>query len=86
MSLIKKIDVKEHLAAKRRMRLVAARHTSLPDATGFSGIEPPGAPPAARRFVEDSLGKHASLSAPAGAVRVVGESEGDTATVVPESR
>lgn len=86
MSLIKKIDVKEHLATRRRMRLVAARHASLPDATGFSGIEPAGAPRAARRFVEDSLDKHASLSAPAGAVRVVGESEGNTAIAVPDSR
>jgi len=35
MSLIEKIDVKKHFAARRAMRLAAARSMGQPDATGI---------------------------------------------------
>jgi hypothetical protein len=37
MSLIKKADVNDHLAARRRKRLFPFKPISQPDATGYSG-------------------------------------------------
>ena len=40
MPLIKKADVKAHLATRRAMRRAEATSSSQPDATGFSRPEP----------------------------------------------
>lgn len=40
MSLIKKCDVKNHLLTRRQRGKHPFRTASLPDATGFSNIEP----------------------------------------------
>ncbi|MGA2167561.1 MAG: hypothetical protein ABSG62_05075 [Terracidiphilus sp.] len=53
MSLIKKVDVKKHLAA---------RPLSQPDATGFSEIEPAGTGANASDFIEDFSPEHSSSS------------------------
>jgi hypothetical protein len=61
MTLIKKRDVKEHFAARRRTRLHPFVHISQPDATGFSRMEPEGKP---TEFAEDFLGEHSSAGEP----------------------
>lgn len=75
MSLIKKIDVKEHFAAKRRMRLLAARQASQPDATGFSGVA-----------LEDVPGELFSAGRSVASAAIAGESGGRRVPTVPESR
>lgn len=86
MSLIKKIDVKEHFAAKRRMRLVVARQASLADATGFSGAAPdvPGAN--GSDFVDDFLGEDSSPGQSVASAAMADESGGRQMPTVPESR
>ena len=64
MSLIMKIDVPKHFAARRAMRLVAARPVSLPDATGFSEIDSAGTIKKASEFAEDFLLEHSSSNGP----------------------
>lgn len=86
MSLIKKIDVKEHFAAKRRMRLVAARQASLADATGFSGAATDIPEANCSDFVEDFLGEQSSLGLSVGSAAIVDESGGRQMPTVPESR
>lgn len=86
MSLIKKIDVKEHFAAKRRMRLVVARQASLPDATGFSGVAPDVPRANASDLVEDILGKPPSPGQSIVSAAVADESGGKQVPIAPESR
>ncbi|MGB6690848.1 MAG: hypothetical protein WBE76_23690 [Terracidiphilus sp.] len=86
MSLIKKIDVKEHFAAKRRMRLVAARQASLADATGFSGVEPDLQRANAADCVEDFLGENSSPGQSVASAAIADESGGRQVPTVPESR
>lgn len=86
MSLIKKIDVKEHFAAKRRMRLVAARQASHPDATGFSGVAPKIPKANASDLVEDILRKPSSPGQSIASAAVAGESGGKHLPAVLESR
>ncbi|MGB6691347.1 MAG: hypothetical protein WBE76_26230 [Terracidiphilus sp.] len=86
MSLIKKIDVKEHFAAKRRMRLVAARQASLADATGFSGVAPDLQRANAADIVEDFLGKPPSPGQSIASAAVANESGGKHLPAVLESR
>jgi len=62
MSLIKKIDVPKHFAARRAMRLVAARQVILPLATGVSGAEPAGTKADAEKFIEDFSPENSSSS------------------------
>lgn len=65
MGLIKKIDVKEHFAARRASRRTAAQLASEPDATGFSGAEAAETRLNVRDFAEDFVKEHSSSSAPA---------------------
>jgi hypothetical protein len=62
MTLIKKIDVNEHFAVRRRMRRAAAGLLSQPDATGFSGPEAASAKAKASGFREDYSLEHSSPS------------------------
>ncbi len=75
MSLIKKANVKEHFAAKRRMRLIATGALSEPNATGFSEAEPAGTVMRARAFTEDIPLKHVSSSAPVISIAVVADAK-----------
>jgi hypothetical protein len=65
MTLIKKSDVKNHLASRRHKRnhphLV---HASQPDATGFSGTEPNAVEVRRPSFAKDFTADHASAGAP----------------------
>ena len=60
MSLIKKIDVKEHFAARRAIRLAEARSINKPDAAGIPGIKAGGTKTIRRNFVEDFSVEHSS--------------------------
>jgi len=64
MSLIKKIDVEKHFAARRAMRQAAARPVSQPNATGFIEAEPAGAKTNAQGFIKDFSLEHSSSSVP----------------------
>jgi hypothetical protein len=56
MSVIKRIDVKDYLAARRRRRNGLLLPTSLPVATGFSRRRPPApANPKNENLVADSF-------------------------------
>jgi hypothetical protein len=60
MSLIKKIDVKEHFAARRATRLAEARSIHKPDAAGISEIKTVSTKTIRRDFVEDFSVEHSS--------------------------
>lgn len=62
VSLIKKINVPKHFAARRAMALVAARAVSLPLATEVSDVETAGTKAAAAEFIEDFFLEHSSSS------------------------
>jgi hypothetical protein len=64
MTLIKKIDVEAHFAARRRMRLAAAGFRILPNVTGCSGIEDVGPKANVSGFKQDFALEHSSSSAP----------------------
>jgi hypothetical protein len=64
MSLIKKIDLPLHFAARRSLRLDAARPVILPRATGVSVVEPAGTQVNASAFGDDFLSEHCVASAP----------------------
>jgi len=53
MSLIKKIDVKKHFAARRAMRRAAARPASQPGATAIPETKAADAKTSVQGFVED---------------------------------
>ena len=65
MSLIKKIDVPKHFAARRAMRVAAAQQARLPDATLVSEIYPAAATANAAEFTKDFTLEHSSSSGPA---------------------
>lgn len=65
MALIKKIDVNEHFAARRRMRLAAAGFTRRPAAAGLPVPETAGRKADAAGFKEDVHTQHSSPSVPA---------------------
>jgi hypothetical protein len=60
MSLIKKIDVKEHFAARRAIRLAEARSINKPDAAGMPEIKAARTKTIRRDFVEDFSVEHSS--------------------------
>jgi hypothetical protein len=60
MSLIKKIDVKKHFAARRAMRLAAARSMGQPDATGIPETRTAGTKNHAQNSVEISSHEHSA--------------------------
>jgi hypothetical protein len=64
MSLIKKIDVPKHFAARRALHQAAERAVSPPDAAGTSAIGPAGARGNAKSFPEVSSLEHFSSSEP----------------------
>ncbi len=86
MILIKKANVKEHFAAKRRLRLVATGPASEPDATGPSEAEPAGTGAHARAFTEDFLVEHASSNAPVTPIAIVADTGPNQARKVSGSR
>jgi hypothetical protein len=62
MSVIKRIDVKDYLAARRRRRNGPLRPTSLPVVTGFSHAKPPApAHPKNENLVADSFKQPAAI-------------------------
>ncbi len=73
MILIKKANVKEHFAAKRRIRLVRTGPTSEPDATEINEVEAAGTGTHAHTFKEDFLLEHASSDAPVTSIAIVAE-------------
>jgi len=83
--LIKKINVKEHFATRRRLRLIAARPASESDATGFSEAEPVGTGVNAPVLIEDFLLEHSSSSAPVASIAVVADGGGSQAPKLPGS-
>jgi hypothetical protein len=86
MSLIKKIDVKAHFAARRAMRLRAAASASQPDATGFSGVAPDVQKGNAACFVEDFARERSSEGVSVAPVAIAGESGKKQAPTLRESR
>jgi hypothetical protein len=61
MSLIKKIDVPRHFAARRAMRQAAAQRACQQDVAGDSAIRPAGTKATAAKLAEDfSLGHSVS--------------------------
>jgi hypothetical protein len=64
MTLIKKRDVKDYFAARRRARTHPFAPASQPDATGFSGPEPGAIPANSSGFAKDFLGEHSSPGKP----------------------
>lgn len=64
MSLIKKIDVPKHFAARRAMARVAARPVIQPDAAAVSVLEPAAAKANAAMFIGDFPPGHSSSSVP----------------------
>ena len=60
MSLIKKIDVEEHFASRRRMRLAAIGFTRKPVSKGTSVLAPTTAKAKASGFREDFSAEHSS--------------------------
>jgi hypothetical protein len=60
MSLIKKIDVEEHFAARRRMRLAAIGFTRKPASKGNSVPAPTTAKAKGPGFREDFSAEHSS--------------------------
>jgi len=85
MILIKKANVKEHFAAKRRLRLVSTGLVSEPDATGLSEAEPAGTGAHARALTEDFLLEHASSSAPVTSIAIVADVDESHAPKLPRS-
>lgn len=71
MILIKKADVKEYFAAKRRLHLVATGPASEPDATGFSETEPVGT--RTHTLAEDSILEHAPSNEPVTPIAIVAD-------------
>jgi len=74
MSLIKKIDVKKHFAARRGMSLVAAQPVSQPDATGFPAIATAGMRADAPAFIEDFSLEHSSSNVSVPPIPIAAES------------
>jgi hypothetical protein len=64
MTLIKKIDVEVHFAARRRRRRAAAGFASQPDGTACSGIKAVGPKANVSGFKEDFALEHSSSCAP----------------------
>lgn len=66
MSLIKKADVQKHFAARRAMKLAAARLGGKPDTAGLSEAASAATSPNAATFIEDFSLEHSSsgVSAP----------------------
>jgi hypothetical protein len=64
MSLIKKIDVEAHFAARRRMRLAAVGFRREPSSKGVSGHKPATAEAQATGFKEDFSLEHSSPKVP----------------------
>jgi hypothetical protein len=60
MPLIKKRDVKNYFAARRRARTHPLAPASQPDPTGFSGPETGAVPADPAVFAKDFLGEHSS--------------------------
>jgi hypothetical protein len=64
MSLIKKIDVEKHFAAKREIRRTGALLVSRPDAPSISEAKTAGTKACAQDFVADFSLEHSSSSTP----------------------
>jgi hypothetical protein len=64
MSLIKKIDVPRHFAARRAMALVAGRRVIQPGAAEVSALKPAAASVKAASFIRDFALQHSESSAP----------------------
>jgi hypothetical protein len=64
MSLIKKIDVKKHFAARRAMRRAAARPASQPGATAIPETKAADAKTSVQGFVEDFRIEHSASNDP----------------------
>jgi hypothetical protein len=64
MTLIKKRDVKEHFAARRRARSHPYKAPSQPDATGFSGSLTKAVPLNPSGFVKDFVAEHSADKKP----------------------
>jgi hypothetical protein len=73
MSLIKKVDVKEHFAARRRLRLIAAGQLVKPAAAGLPETTGEGSKEDERAFVQDFSLDHSSSRSPASAEELPGE-------------
>lgn len=56
MSNIRQSDVKNHLSPRYRTQIHLCQPESLPDATGFSDQELPGAEPTPNDSMQDALG------------------------------
>jgi len=70
MSLIKKIDVEKHFAARRAMRLGRVRPASQPHATG---IKPPGTAAHAPRSTGDLSPGHSSRSVSSASIPITSD-------------
>jgi hypothetical protein len=66
MPLIKKIDVNDHFAARRKMRLAARGLMRQPAATAPSGSETAGGKANASEFGKDVSVEHSALKLPQG--------------------
>jgi hypothetical protein len=64
MTLIKKCDVPNYFAARRRARMHPCTPISQPDATGFSSPEPGVISANPSKFRKDFLGEHSSPGKP----------------------
>jgi hypothetical protein len=60
MGLIKKIDVPKHFAARRAMRLVAARQAMQPHPIAAAGVKPVGAKENVAKSIEKLSLEHPS--------------------------
>ena len=86
MGLIKKIDVPKHFAARRAMRLASRQPVSLPDATGFSEIEPVSAAARASEFKKDFALEHTSSKLTTISAPIAADIAGNYVISAPRSR
>jgi hypothetical protein len=64
MTLIKKRDVKEHFAARRRARTHRFMPPDQHDATGIARTVPDAIPANSAGFINDFVGEHSSAVVP----------------------
>ena len=85
MSLIQEVDIRAYFAHRRASTRTAELVASLPDATGFSGMEPSRAA-AVRSFAEDYTREHSSSIAHPGSVSILAEPEVERPKEMAEDR
>lgn len=77
MSLIKKIDVDKHFAAKRAARSVTARMSTVVSSAPRTSAPDP---------IKNAPVDHSSLRAPVTSIAIAAESGGNQASTVPGNR